>query len=53
MAYIDELLTENENIQVRAHRHVLFLILNTILWILGGLVLIGIGIFLWRRQEQR
>lgn len=52
MAYVDDLLTEHETIQVRAHRHVLFLILNTILWILGGLALIGIGIFLWRRQEQ-
>ncbi len=52
MAYIDDLLTENESIQVRAHRHVLFLILNTILWILGGLALIGVGIYLWRRQEQ-
>lgn len=52
MAYIDDLLTDNEHIEVRAHRHVLFLILNSILWVLAGLALIAVGIVLWRWQDQ-
>jgi uncharacterized membrane protein YdbT with pleckstrin-like domain len=43
VAYIDDLLADGETIQLHAHRHVLFLVLHTALYIAGA---IAIWVFL-------
>lgn len=39
MAYIDDLLAQGESIRRRAHRHVLFLLLRTVLFVVGAIAI--------------
>ena len=39
MSYLKSLLAEDERVRLVAHRHILFLVLNTVLYVLAGLTL--------------
>lgn len=52
MAYIDDLLAEDEVIKITAHRHMLFLILHTLLYILGAIALWALAWFAMRRIDS-
>jgi uncharacterized membrane protein YdbT with pleckstrin-like domain len=49
VAYLDDLLATEEAISIRAHRHVLFLILNTALYVAGALAIWALAFlaYLW------
>lgn len=48
MSYLKNLLAEDERIQLVAHRHILFLVLNTTVYILGGLALWAAAVVAYR-----
>jgi uncharacterized membrane protein YdbT with pleckstrin-like domain len=47
MAYVDDLLASNERILLRAHRHVLFVVLNTLPYVLGVILLWALAVVSW------
>jgi uncharacterized membrane protein YdbT with pleckstrin-like domain len=52
MAYLDDLLGEDESIRTIAHRHVLFLILHTLLYLLGAIALWVLAVVAWQTAPK-
>jgi hypothetical protein len=52
MAYLDDLLGEDESIRIIAHRHVLFLILHTLLYVLGAIALWVLAVVAWQAAPR-
>jgi hypothetical protein len=48
MAYLDDLLGEDESVRIIAHRHILFLVLHTTLYVIGAVVLWALAIVAWQ-----
>jgi uncharacterized membrane protein YdbT with pleckstrin-like domain len=51
MAYIDRLLAADERIKLIAHRHILFLVTRTALYVLGAIALWALAIIAMRRID--
>ncbi|HUG14407.1 MAG TPA: PH domain-containing protein [Thermomicrobiales bacterium] len=52
MAYLDDLLADGELIKLRAHRHVLFLLLQTLLYVAGAIALWLLALFAYTRLDR-
>lgn len=52
MAYVDELLAREETILLRAHRHILYLVVRIGLYILAALVLWILAVIAWSTIEN-
>lgn len=48
MSYLKNLLAEDERVQLVAHRHILFLVANTVLYVVAGLVLWALAALAYR-----
>lgn len=48
MSYLDSLLAEDERVRLVAHRHILFLVMNTALYVAAALILWAVALLVYR-----